>query len=536
MGSLGRRRTLHEQDGSVFAGCPRARLISTLDRLTAAGYTASTGTELEFVLTRPDGTQLDEGPWQGYGIRTALSHGPLLTDLVATFERAGLPLEQIHTEYGRDQIEVSLAPADPLTTADNTVLARILIGRAVARAGYGASFSPVPYAGGVGSGAHLHLSLERGGVPLFSGAVGPYGIASDGGSAIAGIIDWLPELQGVFAGSAVSALRLRPGTWAGAFACWGLENREAAVRFVAATQGNPGGANVEVKAVDGSANPYLVATGLLGAALDGIESKLSLPAEVTWRSCGAARRATGRIRIGPRSAPPRWTDLRRPIGSGSCSATRSPTVCWRCAGTSSAPSAISIPPTSPTDSAWRSAADRRFCSVRRARPSRVIRSGGNAMSQTGFALLTEALTGIESVPDDLADALAGPLVDHHVHTSFRGPVDRPTFEASINEASTDPVPEFLTMFDSPLGFAIRRWCAPLLGLAPACVGRGLSGRPGGLVARRRSPDGWPAAPGCRTGCWTPGTPVTPLWLPRRSAPWPEVGHGPSFASRPSGKG
>jgi glutamine synthetase len=273
--------TLHEQDGSVFAGCPRARLISTLDRLTAAGYTASTGTELEFVLTRPDGTQLDEGPWQGYGIRTALSHGPLLTDLVATFERAGLPLEQIHTEYGRDQIEVSLAPADPLTTADNTVLARILIGRAVARAGYGASFSPVPYAGGVGSGAHLHLSLERGGVPLFSGAVGPYGMASDGGSAIAGIIDWLPELQGVFAGSAVSALRLRPGTWAGAFACWGLENREAAVRFVAATQGNPGGANVEVKAVDGSANPYLVATGLLGAALDGIESKLSLPAEVS---------------------------------------------------------------------------------------------------------------------------------------------------------------------------------------------------------------------------------------------------------------
>lgn len=78
--------------------------------------------------------------------------------------------------------------------------------------------------------------------------------------------------------------------------------------------------------------------------------------------------------------------------------------------------------------------------------------------------LADVLDGIDAVPDDLADALAAPLVDHHVHTSFRGPVDRATFEAAINEGSTDPVPDFLSMFDSPLGFAIRRWCAPLLGL------------------------------------------------------------------------
>lgn len=272
--------TLHEQDGSVFPGCPRARLMGTLERLGAAGYAASIGAELEFVLTRPDGTLLDEGPWQGYGVRTALAHGPLLTDLAATFQAVGIPLEQIHTEYGGNQAEVSLAPADPLTTADNTVLARILIGRAAARAGYGVSFSPMPFAGGVGSGAHLHLSLRRGETPLFSDSDGPYGISAAGASAIAGILDWLPDLQGVFAGSAISALRMKPGSWAGAFACWGLENREAAVRFVATTEGNPRGANVEVKSVDGSANPYLVAAGLIGAALDGIESGSRLPDQV----------------------------------------------------------------------------------------------------------------------------------------------------------------------------------------------------------------------------------------------------------------
>ena len=273
--------TLHFQDGTVFPGCPRARLLDTLDRLDAAGFSAQTGTELEFVLVQPDGSALDDGPWNGYGIRPALHHGSLLTDLARTFDAAGVAVEQIHTEYGAHQVEISLAPADPLTTADNTVLARILIGRAAERAGLGVSFSPTPFAGGVGNGAHVHLSLERQGQPLFSGADGPHGISAEGEAAIAGIVGALPDLQGVLAGSAVSALRLQPGHWAGAFACWGLENREAAVRFIEATPSSPGGANVEVKIVDASANPYLVPTVLLGAALNGIEAGTELPPEIT---------------------------------------------------------------------------------------------------------------------------------------------------------------------------------------------------------------------------------------------------------------
>ena len=82
----------------------------------------------------------------------------------------------------------------------------------------------------------------------------------------------------------------------------------------------------------------------------------------------------------------------------------------------------------------------------------------------------DVFSGVEDrVPDALADHLRGiQLVDHHVHGAFNKPVDRAGFEASINEGSTDPVPDFMTMFDSPLGLAIRRWCAPVLGLsAPA---------------------------------------------------------------------
>lgn len=77
----------------------------------------------------------------------------------------------------------------------------------------------------------------------------------------------------------------------------------------------------------------------------------------------------------------------------------------------------------------------------------------------------------KEVPDALAEHLrAIELIDHHVHGNFNQPVDRGTFEAAINEGSTDPVPDFMSQFDSPLGLSIRRWCAPLLGLdalAPA---------------------------------------------------------------------
>lgn len=53
------------------------------------------------------------------------------------------------------------------------------------------------------------------------------------------------------------------------------------------------------------------------------------------------------------------------------------------------------------------------------------------------------------------------LVDHHVHGWFTEPGDRASFEAALNEGSTGPV---TSGFDLPLGVAVRRWCAPLLGL------------------------------------------------------------------------
>ncbi|GAB6857140.1 amidohydrolase family protein [Microbacterium xylanilyticum] len=81
------------------------------------------------------------------------------------------------------------------------------------------------------------------------------------------------------------------------------------------------------------------------------------------------------------------------------------------------------------------------------------------------------LEGLEGIPPRLAEAAQSlRLIDHHVHGCYVEEIDRAAFEESFNEASTDPIPAFMTQFDSQPGFAFRRWCAPLLGIerhAPA---------------------------------------------------------------------
>jgi uncharacterized protein len=57
------------------------------------------------------------------------------------------------------------------------------------------------------------------------------------------------------------------------------------------------------------------------------------------------------------------------------------------------------------------------------------------------------------------------LVDHHAHGALRNDVERGELEALLTE-SDRPVPGWMSQFDSQVGFAVRRWCAPVLGLEP----------------------------------------------------------------------
>lgn len=278
--------SFYDQDGNRVPHCARGTLTRVQAQLEEAGYEARVGHEIEFLLVDPAGERLPGQLWAQYGLAGVLEFENFVRDVMAAMAASGVTVEQFHPEYGVNQFEMSLAPAPPVEAADQLVLARMLIGRVARAHGIRVSLSPVPFAGSVGSGAHQHFSLQRhslslGGAPMFSGGTGPHGLTQEGGAAIGGIVAGLTEAQLILCGSIVSGLRMQPGNWAGAHICWGTENREAAVRFLPATHGNPHGANVEVKVVDPSANPYLATATILGLALDGIERGFALPPEVS---------------------------------------------------------------------------------------------------------------------------------------------------------------------------------------------------------------------------------------------------------------
>jgi glutamine synthetase len=269
------------QDGSPDPYCSRGALRRVQDRLSDAGIDTVVGHEMEFVLVGPDGSALPSHLWAQYGLAGVLEFEGFVRDVTDAASGSGVAIEQFHPEYGLNQFEISLSPQSPVAAADQLVLMRIIIGRVARRYGLRVSLSPVPFAGSVGSGSHQHFSMTRGETPLFSDGDGVRGMTAEGESAVAGLLAGLPQAHGVLCGSVVSGLRMQPGHWSGAYVCWGTENREAAVRYLIGGPSNPHGANVEVKVIDPSANPYLATAAILGLALDGIDRKLALPPETT---------------------------------------------------------------------------------------------------------------------------------------------------------------------------------------------------------------------------------------------------------------
>mgnify|MGYP005988777413 CR=1 FL=1 len=266
-------------DGSAWPYDQRAVLERQVRRAADAGFEVRAGFEIECALTREsDGLPAHRGP--AYSANAMRDVDEFVVQLLRDLSRNGLGIGQIHAEYGGSQLEIALSPLDPLAAADAQVLARQTIHAAARARGLRASFAPLPSSSNAGNGWHLHTSLVRDGHNALTGD-GEHGLSETGRSYIAGLVRELPGLVAVTAPSSGSLLRRRPGYWAGAFGFWGVENREAAVRLVPATPllGSEH-TNVELKACDASANPYLALAVTIAAGLSGVADAAPLPRPV----------------------------------------------------------------------------------------------------------------------------------------------------------------------------------------------------------------------------------------------------------------
>jgi glutamine synthetase len=273
----------YTQDGQIFGCCQRSFAQKMTDLAALKGLEIRVGSEIEWFLGRDEhGTLIPAHDGPGYGLAALAGLADYASRLLDAFGEAGIRVGQFHPEYAPGQVEISLPPAGPVAAADLTVFARHTIRAHSARHGWRASFAPVVVPGQVGNGGHLHLSIWRDGANLLAGGTGPHGMTPGGESFLAGILAELPALTAVGAPSAASYLRLQPSHWAGAYACWGHENREAALRFITGMTGSaPDAANAEIKCFDQAANPYLAIGCLIAAGLAGIDQRLTLPRETT---------------------------------------------------------------------------------------------------------------------------------------------------------------------------------------------------------------------------------------------------------------
>ena len=167
-----------------------------------------------------------------------------------------------------------------LKAADEQLLVRETIRGVAAQRGLAATLAPKPWPGGAGNGGHIHFSLwdaedDRN---RFHDPEAPDRFSAEGRAFLAGVLEHLPGLCGLTAPSFNSYHRIVPQYWAGAFTCWGHDNREAPLRLPSLFWGmEEASTNVELKAADATANPYLAVGGVIAAGLDGLDRGLEPP-------------------------------------------------------------------------------------------------------------------------------------------------------------------------------------------------------------------------------------------------------------------
>jgi glutamine synthetase len=274
-------------EGQPWPYCPRTILCNAVERATAQGYRLKMGIELEFFLVKEvDGKlqlldDLDTLDQPCYDMKGLTRNYEFISTLSKYQNELGWGNYANDHEDANGQFESNFEYDDAIVTADRAIFFRYLVHAMAQERGHLATFMPKPFANLTGNGAHLHVSLwdPTGTTNLFADDDDPrgLGLSSLAYSFLGGIIEHAEAVLAIGAPTVNSYKRIGVGaptsgaTWSPAYATYGMNNRTQAIRIPA-----PG--RIEIRAIDGSANPYLAATALLGAGLDGI-SKSTDPGE-----------------------------------------------------------------------------------------------------------------------------------------------------------------------------------------------------------------------------------------------------------------
>ncbi|WP_138465907.1 glutamine synthetase family protein [Poseidonocella sp. HB161398] len=271
-----------ELDGTPWPCCTRSMLADALGALHAAtGLSMTAAFEHEFQLFGHDLPQAHVLSFAG--LRRA---DGFAARLVSALSEAGVDPEVIISEFGRDQFEITHAPAPALAAADRSVAIREITRELARNLGWQASFAPKTAPDAVGNGLHIHFSFtDDSGAPAGFDPAGPGRLSAKAGAFCAGVLRHLPAILPMTASSVPSYLRLKPHGWSASYTWLAEQDREASLRICPTVSlGGKDPAkqfNIEFRAADSTANPYLALAAIVRAGLEGLRAELPVPPLVT---------------------------------------------------------------------------------------------------------------------------------------------------------------------------------------------------------------------------------------------------------------
>lgn len=265
-------------EGAPWDFCMRSLLKSALTRLhDAAGVHLVCAFEHEFQI------KAEPLPNLAYSREGFERQRDLCETLMAALKSAGLEPDSVMKEYGPNQYEVVVAPAKGVRAADEAVILRELTRSAARGLGQAATFTPIRDPAGVGNGVHIHMSfVDDTGAAVTYDENGPCGMSRITDAFAAGVLKYLPQIVALTAPSVISYERLTPHRWSAAYNNLGFRDREASLRVCPVTARDPVSIarqfNIEYRAADAAASPYLALAAIVHAGAQGIEDGLRAPA------------------------------------------------------------------------------------------------------------------------------------------------------------------------------------------------------------------------------------------------------------------